>query len=208
MIKGIRGLLTKKNEGAVYITLGGFCYEINIPKTVYLQITQKPGEEVDLVIYHYMKMEKNKAVPVMIGFIEELERDFFEKFISVSGIGPRAALKAFDKPISRIARAVEDGDIDFLTGLYGIGKQKAKHIVASLQGKVGRFVLLKEEKEGETLSLPERARELKAEAGQILRRLQYNPKEIDSMVDKALKSRPEINTVEELLNSIYYGKPS
>lgn len=207
MIKGIRGLLTKKNEGVVYISLGGICYEVNIPRTVYLKITRELGEEVELVVYHYMKIEKNKAVPVLIGFTEELERDFFEKFITVSGIGPRAALKAFDKPISMIARAIEDGDMDFLTGLYGIGRQKAKHIIASLQGKVGRFVLLREE-DGKTPSLPARAKELKEEAVQILRRLQYNPKEIDSMIDKALKSRQEITTVEELLNSIYYEKPS
>ena len=139
----------------------------------------------------------------MIGFNEELEREFFEKFISVSGIGPRAALKAFDRPISLIARAIEEGDVRFLNTLEGIGRQKAKQIVAHLQGKVGRFTLIKE-KEHITVEKENKIKEMIGEAKQILRRLQYSSKEIDSMLKKALQRKPQPESVEELLNQIYY----
>ena len=63
----------------------------------------------------------------------------------MSGIGPRAAVKALDKPISEITQAIDAGDIKYLTTLPGIGKQRAKEIVAKLQGKVGRFGLIQDQ---------------------------------------------------------------
>ncbi|MCM8826502.1 MAG: helix-hairpin-helix domain-containing protein [Candidatus Omnitrophica bacterium] len=199
MIGRLKGKLIKKSDTTVYIDTGGVCFEVNIPKTVSYRLNNNVGEEIELVIYHYLQMDKNRALPVMIGFLDELERDFFESFISVSGIGPRVALKSFDQPIPLIAKAIEDGNIDFLKSLGGIGKQKAKQIVAQLQGKVGRFALIKEETK--TISIDRKV--IIEEAKHILKRLQYSTKEIDSMINKALDVMLEINSVEELLNEIY-----
>ncbi|MCM8786753.1 MAG: Holliday junction branch migration protein RuvA [Candidatus Omnitrophica bacterium] len=199
MISKIKGKLIKKEENRLLIDVGGVCYEVDIPKTVYANLRSGINDEVELVVYHYFSMEKSKAIPVMIGFCDELEKDFFEKFISVSGIGPKGALKAFDKPIPQIAQAIEEGDIDFLTTLDGIGKQKAKQIIAYLQGKVGRFVLIKVPQE--PLKLPKK--EILEEAKQILKRLQYQTKEIEDMIKKAVEAKPAIDSVEELLNEIY-----
>jgi Holliday junction DNA helicase RuvA len=203
MIRRIKGKLIMKSHTKVYLDVKGICYEINIPKTVYYKLNEDVGKEVELVTYHYLHMEKNKSIPIMIGFTDELEREFFEKFISVSGIGPRAALKAFDKPISLIAQAIEEADTGFLNSLEGIGRQKARQIIAHLQGKVGRFTLLREETKVEEYP---RSKELKEEAKLILKRLGYNAKEIDSMIKKAWDKNPNIESVEELLNEIYYEK--
>jgi Holliday junction DNA helicase RuvA len=203
MIRRIKGKLVMKSETKVYLDIGGICYEINIPKTVYYKLNEDVGKETELVIYHYFHIEKSKSIPIMIGFTDELEREFFEKFISVSGIGPRAALRAFDKPICLIAQAIEEADTRFLNSLEGIGRQKAKQIIAHLQGKVGRFALLKEEAKVEEHP---KSKEFKDEAKQILRRLGYSVKEIDLMIKKALDKNPNIENVEELLNEIYYEK--
>ncbi|MCM8819745.1 MAG: Holliday junction branch migration protein RuvA [Candidatus Omnitrophica bacterium] len=199
MISKIKGRLVEKKENYLLIDVGGLYYEVDIPKTVYLNLSSEVNEDVELVIYHYLSMDKSKAIPVMIGFCNELEKDFFEKFISVSGIGPKGALKAFDKPIPQIAQAIEEGDIDFLTTLEGIGKQKAKQIVAYLQGKVGRFALIKSPQ----VSLKPPKKEILEEAKQILKKLQYQAKEIDDMIKKAVDAKPTISSVEELLNEIY-----
>jgi len=108
MIYQIKGRLAKKEENRVVVDVAGIFYEIGVPRTV-SQRLGKDSEEIELVIYHYFNLDKNRGTPVMVGFIEELERDFFEKFISVSGVGPKAALKAFDKPVARIAQAIEEG---------------------------------------------------------------------------------------------------
>ena len=198
MIYQIKGRLIKKEENRVVVDVAGIFYEISVPKTV-SQRLGKDNEEVILVIYHYFNLDKNRGTPVMVGFIEELERDFFEKFISVSGVGPKAALKAFDKPVARIAQAIEEGDDSFLQGLAGIGKQRAKQIIAHLQGKVGRFALIKE---GQPFIEP-LGKEVVAEAKEILKRLQYKSSEANSMIKRALEQKPQIDSSEELLNEIY-----
>ncbi|UCG35316.1 MAG: hypothetical protein JSW17_00520 [Candidatus Omnitrophota bacterium] len=199
MISRIKGNLIKKDDNRVLVDVGGIFYEVNIPRTVAGRICEDEGSPLELIIYHYLHMDKSKGVPVLIGFIDELEKDFFERFISVSGIGPKAALRAFDKPVSSIAQAIEEGNINFLKTLAGIGQQKAKHIVAALQGKVGRFALLK----GEECNYEPAKKEITQEAKQILKRLQYSAKEIEEMITKALKTKPEAESTEDLLNEIY-----
>ena len=198
MIYQIKGILAKKEEGRVIVNVAGISYEVSVPRTVSRRLGNET-EEVELVIYHYFKLDKSRGVPIMVGFIEELERDFFEKFISVTGVGPKAALRAFDKPVARIAKAIEEGDSDFLQGLDGIGNQRAKQIIAHLQGKVGRFALIQE---GQYLNEPA-GKEVVAETKEILKRLQYKSNEADRMIEKALAQKPQIDSSEELLNEIY-----
>ncbi len=204
MICKIKGQLSKKNQESVVVEKNGIFYQINIPQTVALHLGEI-GQQIELVIYHYFNITKNKGVPILIGFIDELEKEFFEKFISVSGVGPKAALRAFDKPVPLIAKAIEEADISFLTDLAGIGKQRARQIIAYLQGKVGRFALLKDgQKETKQKDLAEK--EIHQEARQILKRLQYKSQEIDRMIKKAIASNPKIDSTENLLNEIYKQK--
>ncbi|UCD14964.1 MAG: hypothetical protein JSV34_04375 [Candidatus Omnitrophota bacterium] len=198
MIYRIKGKPVKKENNRVIIDMGGLFYEVGISASVYDRLNQQ-GQDVELIIYHYFNIDNNRAVPVLIGFIDELEKEFFEKFIKVSGIGPKAALRAFDKPISSIAQAIEEGDIAFLKTLAGIGTQRAKQIVAQLQGKVGRFALLKEEASEKR----EPGEAFITETKEVLRRLQYNSKEIEEMIKKAVVAKPQVENVEDLLNEIY-----
>jgi Holliday junction DNA helicase RuvA len=199
MIAKIRGQLIKKEENKAIIEVGGICYEVNTPSTVSSRLLKNENGIVELVVYHYFNLDKNRGIPVMIGFLDELEKEFFEKFIGISGIGPKVALKAFERPISQIAQAIEDGDLNFLRGLEGIGMQKAKQIIATLQGKVGRFALMRQD---ECKKSPVK-KEIVEEASNILKRLQYSGKEIEDMVKKALQTRPEVDNTEDLLNEIY-----
>lgn len=199
MISRIRGKIIQRNETDVLVDVNGIVYQVNLPKTAAARIAADDSGCIDLVIYHYFSIDGNRGIPVLIGFADEFERDFFEQFISVSGIGPRAALRAFEKPVSHIARAIEDGDMAFLRTLGGIGPQKAKQIIASLQGKVGRFALLKPHESRETVG----KKEVVDEARQILKRLQYNARESEEMMAKALKVRPDVDNVGDLLNEIY-----
>lgn len=77
--------------------------------------------------------------------------------------------------------------------------QKAKQIIASLQGKVGRFVLIKAEEQ----KLEKAKKEIIDEAREILKRLQYSAKEIDEMLKKASQAVSDIDNVEDFLNEIY-----
>ncbi len=78
--------------------------------------------------------------------------------------------------------------------------QRAKEIVAKLQGKVGKFALIQDSCSKEKRASYE---DIKNEAIQILLKLQYNPKEAQDMVDKALKRKSGMKTPEEVLNEVY-----
>ena len=199
MISRIKGKLVKKEKDQVIVNVGDIFYAVNVSRTAFSRLEENEERLVELIIYHYFNIEKSRGMPVMIGFVDEFEKEFFEKFIGVSGIGPRAALRAFDKPVSLIAQAIEEGNIDFLKTLAGIGKQKAKQIIAHLQGKVGRFALLK----GEKVEKEPAKKEIVEEARQILRRLQYSNKEIEAMIRRTAEAKTDIESVEDLLNEIY-----
>jgi Holliday junction DNA helicase RuvA len=78
--------------------------------------------------------------PRLVGFLKPQDKRFFEKFITVKGIGPKKALKALALPTGDVAHAIETKDTRFLVGLPQIGKRMAELIVAELAGKVGEFV--------------------------------------------------------------------
>jgi len=145
MIYKIKGQLRELEENRAVVELTGIFYEISIPKTVYNRLSADKNKLVELIVYYYISIDGNRGSPALVGFLDQLEKDFFEKFISVSGVGPKAALRAFERPISQIAQAIENGDLSFLTSLVGVGNQRAKQIIAHLQGKVGRFALIRDQ---------------------------------------------------------------
>lgn len=205
MFYSIKGELYRKLSDRMLLrTAGGTVYEVLTPETVYHRIEECiTNSGVELFIYHYLEMQQNKAFQVLIGFLTELEKDFFESIISVSGIGPKAAVKSLSKPVSEIAAAIENGDVAYLKKLPGIGLQRAKNIVASLQGKMSCFLLLQDKLANVELSSEEVTKELYQEALSVLAQLQYSKKEAAVMIDKALKVNPEIDDLETLLSEIY-----
>ena len=203
MIVRLKGKLVEKKDNAVVIEANGLDYEVMVSHSV-LQRIENSGDQanqVSLITYHYLQMDPSRGYPVLVGFINEIEKDFFEQFIKVSGIGPRAAVKALNKPISEISRAIEESDINFLKSLPGIGIQRAKEIIAKLQGKVGRFGLIQDEA---TSKVSERSiPDWQDEALEILLQLQYKRQEAMDMIHQAIERAKEIQTTEELLNEIY-----
>lgn len=202
MIAQIQGKIVQRNPNCLLIDVHGLCYEVLIPTAIMQRIEKNSSNDgqIKLITYHYHQVEPSKSVPILIGFSNEVERDFFEQFISVSGIGPRAALRAISQPISLIARAIDEGDIVFLKSLPGIGQQRAREIVAKLQGKIGKFGLIQDK---EIHSIRE-TKNLEEEALQVLLQLQYKHSEALQMIEKVLQRKPNIETIEELLNEVYH----
>ncbi len=210
MISRLSGVLREKRENVLLIEVGGITYEATVPKAIQEHLVSQGKLEIDqtvrLVTYHYYQNEPSRSYPILIGFSNEVEREFFERFITVSGVGPRAAVKALSVPISTIAKAIDRGDVVVLKSLPGIGIQRARDIVAKLQGKVGKFALLQDEA---VLTKPSGlAGNLEAEAVEVLMQLQYSRQEAKAMVERALERNKEIKTIEELLNEVYKQKAS
>lgn len=203
MIARITGQVIEKTEHAVVLNVGGVSYEILVPAPILQQLDKHKDDKgnTSLITYHYFQMSQSSGVPVLVGFLNEVERDFFLQIITVSGIGPRAAVKALSKPFSEISRAISEGDLNSLRTLPGIGPQKAKEIVAKLQNKVGKFGLIQD---NDLPAPPPTATPHWAEESlTVLLQLQYKRPEALEMIDKALKRKTEISSAEDLLNEIY-----
>jgi len=208
MIARIEGVLVEKKNHSVILENHGVFYEVFLPQISLsrLEEARTPDGRLNLVTYHYHHVEPSRSVPVLIGFLNDLEKEFFEIFITVSGIGPKAALRALSMPIADISRAIDEGDISVLRTMPGIGPQRAKEIVAKLQGRISRFGLLRD---GPRPATPETAsRELAEEAVRVLIQLQYKKAEAKEMVDQALKKQPGIKDLQDLLNAVYQHRQS
>ena len=203
MISAITGRLLAQHDMSVVLDVGGVSYEILVPLSVLQRVQESKDSNgnVRLITYHYYQMTPSTGVPVLIGFLNDVERDFFLEFIKVSGIGPRAAVEAVNKAMGGIAQAIDRGDTKYLKTLPGIGEQKAKEVVAKLQGKMGKFTLMRDQVAAVKTSLA--LSDIEEEALNILLQLQYKKAEAEGMMQKALERNPKITTAEELLTEIY-----
>jgi len=204
MISHLNGKLKHKTDDSVVVDVNGISYEILIPPAVMKFIDNAKSEDgnISLVTFHYYQMDPSKAVPILIGFVNEIEKEFFEHFITVSGIGPKAACRALSMAISVIAEAIDRADMKLLKTLPGIGEQKAREIIAKLQGKVGKFCLIKDR---DAADAPKVREDIKEEAMNVLLQLQYKKGEAREMVEKAIARNPDISSCEEILNEVYKG---
>jgi Holliday junction DNA helicase RuvA len=208
MITAIKGKISRQSEAAIILEANGLSYEILTPVSVLQRIKENQDSDgnIRLITYHYYQMTPSSGVPVLVGFLNEVERDFFLEFIKVSGIGPRAAVKALNKAIGEIAQAIDRGDTKYLKTLPGIGEQRAKEIVAKLQGKMGKFTLMRDRVAVQSPSTA--SRDIEEEALHILLQLQYKKTEAEEMIKKAFERQPKLSTSEELLNEIYKQRKS
>ena len=203
MISRIKGTLDQVSENQLTVSVGGVSYDVYIPTAVMKGFNGglSKNTEVSLITYHYYQTDPSKSIPILIGFANAIEKEFFEKFITVSGVGPKAAVRALNMPIPDIAQAIDAGDLSYLKSLPGIGEQRAKEIIAKLQGKMGKFGLMRENFSGDKKSaVPV---DLHEEAVEVLTQLQYKKEEARQMVQKAFSRATGLSTVEEILNEVY-----
>lgn len=207
MLSHITGRIKQKKEYSVILEAGSFCYEVMVPPVVMGSLDSSAGPDgvITLVTFHYYQMEPSRAYPVLIGFSNEIEKEFFEQFIKVSGVGPKAACKALSLPFSVIAGAIDSGDSKLLKSLPGIGEQKAREIVAKLQGKVGKYGLIQDSAQGKISKVKD---DIKEEALSVLLQLQYKRPEASAMIEKAISRNPDVSSCEDILNEVYKGQGS
>lgn len=209
MIAQITGVIEAHSENSLTVNVGGISYEIHIPAAVMNGFGSPLAkhEKVSLITYHYYQTDPSKSIPILIGFANRIEKDFFEKFITVSGVGPKAAVRALSQPIPDIAQAIDAADLVFLKSLPGIGEQRAKEIIAKLQGKMGKFALMPggsgNAKKAAGNGRSPLKEDIREEALEVLLQLQYRKEEARTMIDKAFQRRPDLDSAEEVLNEVY-----
>ena len=202
MISYLEGTLKKIYADKVTLGVGGIGYEILIPAYVMDEIRRTTKVEETVKLYISFNQTERQPKPVLVGFRTELDKEFFELFISVEDIGPSAAIRALTRPVREIARYIEEKGVKDLRQLKGIGERKAEKIVAALKGKAAKFALIPEEE------LPALAPEdFKTEVeGVLVSQLGHKVGEARKMIDEAMKRNPSIASSEDLFEEVYRGQ--
>jgi holliday junction DNA helicase RuvA len=141
MITRLTGRLARVLDDELRLTVGPIEYQVLVPEAVRRQVQLKAGEDLALFIIEYLENQQNGAryVPRRIGFLQELELEFFELFCTVEKIGYKKALKAMARPVQEIADAIHCQDAKWLATLPGIGAASAEQIVTTLKRKVTKY---------------------------------------------------------------------
>ena len=131
MIDSVTGTLYSKTPTYAVVCVGGFNLRILISVSCF-ETLPAVGKEVALLTYLHVREDALQ----LFGFADEVERNLFERLISVSGIGPRLAVGVLSgATASRVREAIEAGDADFLVTLPGVGKKLAQRLVVELREK-------------------------------------------------------------------------
>ena len=105
---------------------------------------ERLGHEVSLHTVEYLEGNpmQGRLIPRLVGFLSPIEREFFDMFCEVDGVGVKKALRAMVRPVQGVAAMIEEQDAKGLSTLPGIGPATADRIIAKLRRRVPKFALL------------------------------------------------------------------
>lgn len=203
MIGYLEGAILSRYDDRILLLVNHVGYEILLPTFVMKSLDARDRNEI-IGLYIYYHQTERQPKPVLIGFHLEAERAFFQQFISVEAIGPLKAVKALTMPIRDVARAIEQKDAARLCKLPGIGKRTAHKIIASLEGKMGKFALIR--KDVEASESPAQEDFTRPVLEVLVNQLGHKPADAEALITRALERNDAIATPEQLFDEVYRGE--
>lgn len=139
MIDSIRGPLIASEEGfAIVEAAGGVRFRLEVPASTSSALPQR-GSEV--ILQCRLIMNTNEGTFLLFGFASDMERECFDLFVGLTGIGPKKALAILSQiEIAGFARAIVAEDLTYLSKIKGIGKKTAERLVVELREKMAPYV--------------------------------------------------------------------
>jgi Holliday junction DNA helicase RuvA len=201
LITKLSGQLIHVDDDRATLGVEAFEYEVLIPDLVRRQLQGMVNEQISLHTMEYIEGNptQGRLVPRLVGFLTTIEREFFEMFCSVDGVGVKKALRAMGRPVQDIAKLIEDQDAEGLSSLPGIGAAMAERIIAKLRRKMSKFALLVAQPQYEA----EVERDVVQDTFEILRQLGHSDVDARKLLDSVLASKKKYKDVDALLNAVY-----
>ena len=133
MFYHLEGKVSEFGQNLVVLDCNGLGFALNATSNTLSKL--KAGERAKLFVAESIG-ETNFD---LYGFADKSEKRCFEMLVSVSGIGPKAALSilSYNTP-EGLALAVMNNDVKALTVAPGIGKKIAQRVILELKDKVGK----------------------------------------------------------------------
>jgi Holliday junction DNA helicase RuvA len=201
MISALTGKLRRVDDDRIQLEAGPILYELLVPAASLTELQASLGEDLTLHTIYYLAGDPTRGglEPTLIGFLRSEDKQFFELFTTVKGIGPRKALRALTTSTGDIAHAIESKDTRFLSGLDGIGKRMAEQIVAELSGKLEKFATGYGQKPGLT---PTRRAPYEEDAISAMTALGERRSDAEHFLDRVKQGNAGLKTTDALLREM------
>lgn len=208
MIGYLKGKILQVESDGILLLSGDVGYEVLLTAKIVEKLLSKSLTDDPVSFYIYYHQTERQPKPVLIGFETLEDKEFFQTFITVDAIGPMKAVKAMTKLPGEIATAIEKKDVKFLCSLNGIGKRTAEKIIATLHGKLGKFVSVSSvASKDNTVPLSIEMRDISSQVEDVLvEQLGHSPASARRMVTEAFERNKAICKPEELFDEIFQEK--
>jgi holliday junction DNA helicase RuvA len=134
MISSISGTVKSTSISSIVVEVGGVGILVQLPVRVAAQM--QVGKLVNLHTYLIVRED----ALTLYGFVDLVDRDFFELLLSVTGIGPKVAQSILAaSEASVIANAIVSSNLKSLESVPGLGKKGAQRLVLELKDKAANF---------------------------------------------------------------------
>ncbi|HTM03129.1 MAG TPA: Holliday junction branch migration protein RuvA [Vicinamibacterales bacterium] len=193
MIAFLRGRVLDKQPNRIILDVQGVGYELYVPLSTFYDVGDE-GSDCSLRVYTHVREDALQ----LFGFLTDLERQLFERLISISGIGPKLAVAVLSGVEARdLVTAVQRGDVARLTAIPGIGKKTAERIVLELRDRLAQLAV----GVSEAAPAARAGDRLRDDLISALQNLGYHRPQADKAVESILSSVPEA-TFEQALRQV------
>ena len=194
MIAFLQGILTAKFTDRVELDVNGVGYEVFVSQKT-LQAVPPVGKNILLKTYLHVRED----ILQVFGFLKDSEKQEFLLSLSVSGVGPKAAMNVLSTfTPEAFYQAVLHNDINALRSIPGIGQKTAQHLVLELRDKVTKLTGLGVLEAESAFNVESKNI---SDALQAMMSLGYTAVESRRLVLTAVQSLGDKSTVEEILKS-------
>lgn len=132
MIYSLRGTLALRKETFAVIEVNGIGYKVSMPAR---SLAALPMAGEDVLAYCHLVVREDAHE--LCGFLSEADLAFFEKLLTVNGVGPKSALAIMGLSVPQeLAAAISEGRPDIFMRASGVGKKTAERVVLELKGKL------------------------------------------------------------------------
>jgi len=132
MLITLSGKITRKEFNFLILETGGVGYQI------FMNTASVPAvlNDAKFFIYEHIREDRRD----LYGFLSFEDLEFFNKLLSVDGVGPKMAQNISALGFDRVHKAILEGNVSVIEAVHGVGKKTAQKIILELKGSIDKIL--------------------------------------------------------------------